>query len=73
MKSCNSFLVRHWLIDDEPESQRQFFDIEHIKSGEHFRVTSLYEAETWMVRNLRTQPGDDDSEPQRLIADDFSR
>jgi hypothetical protein len=66
MKSCTSFLVRHWLIDDEPESERQFFDIEHITSGEHFRVTSFLEAEALMLASRRNRPSDDETAAESL-------
>ena len=48
MRLYNSFLVRCWLIRSAPEGERSVLDIEHIQTGEHFRPSSLAEAEGWM-------------------------
>jgi len=53
MRLYNSFLVRCWLISSAPEGERSVLDIEHIQTGEHFRPSSLAEAEGWMFEALR--------------------
>ena len=53
MRLYNSFLVRCWLIGSAPEGERSVLDIEHIQTGEHFRPSSLSEAEGWMCDTLR--------------------
>ena len=53
MRLYNSFLVRCWLIRSAPEGERSVLDIEHIQTGEHFRPSSLSEAEGWMYDALR--------------------
>ena len=55
MRLYNSFLVRCWLISGEPEGERSVLDIEHIQTGEHFRPSSLSEAERWMNDALHRQ------------------
>jgi hypothetical protein len=52
MRLYNSFLVRCWLIRSAPEGERSVLDIEHIQTGEHFRPSSLSEAEGWMYETL---------------------
>jgi hypothetical protein len=55
MNNYSSYLVRHWLIAEEPVSnaaeqnpRTQVFDIEHVQSGRRTRVRQLEEANTWI-------------------------
>lgn len=48
MRLYNSFLVRCWTVRSAAEGERSVLDIEHIQTGEHYRPSSLSEAEDWM-------------------------
>ncbi len=52
MKLYGSFLIRCWVIRNEPESPRTVFDVEHIQRGEHLRVGNLDEVKQWMLQTL---------------------
>jgi hypothetical protein len=52
MKHYSSFLVRCWLIDDTSD-ERSVIDVEHIQSGGRTKVTSMGEAEQWMLEACR--------------------
>lgn len=66
MKFYSSFLIRCWLIRNEPattqpaaalEAGEKFvFDVEHIQNGERLRATTPQEALTWMTSRLCTGP-----------------
>lgn len=71
MKFYSSFLIRCWLIRNEPattqpattqpaaalEAGEKFvFDVEHIQNGERLRATTPQEALTWMTSRLCTSP-----------------
>ena len=68
MKSYSSFLVRCWLIPDESNGQRSVFDVEHIQTGDHCRVTALTEAQEWMLAACRNaQPSPSERKPASLL------
>ena len=69
MRLYNSFLVRCWLIRTAPEGERSVLDIEHIQTGEHFRPSSLAEAQDWMHDALRRE---DETAAARAHAEDLN-
>ena len=54
MKSQGSFLLRCWLIQDQAETERTIFDIEHVQTGKHERVGNLAEAHHWIINQCMT-------------------
>ena len=53
MKCYRSFLIRCWVIEDLPLSEKKIIDVEHIQSGERTRVAEMSEAEEWMFAVTR--------------------
>jgi hypothetical protein len=67
MRTYSSYLIRCWLIRDDPQNERAVFDIEHIQTGEHLRATSLAEVYDWIMATgqtakLKTTSPDDEEE-----------
>jgi len=55
MNNYSSYLVRHWLLTEDPPSsctaqkdRAQVFDIEHVQSGRRTRVQDLSDARAWI-------------------------
>ena len=55
MNNYSSYLVRHWLLTEDPptncaeqKDRAQVFDIEHVQSGRRTRVQDLSEARAWI-------------------------
>jgi hypothetical protein len=55
MNNYSSFLVRHWLLTEDPptnaqnqKDRAQVFDIEHVQSGRRTRVGDLSDARAWI-------------------------
>ena len=54
MNNYSSYLIRHWLLTEDPTTDcaeqkvRQVFDVEHVQSGRRTRLGSLNEAQTWI-------------------------
>ena len=55
MNNYSSYLVRHWLLREDPpttcaeqQDRAQVFDIEHVQSGRRTRVRDLSEARAWI-------------------------
>ena len=66
MNNYSSYLVRHWLLKEDPPTNcadekagAQVFDIEHVQSGRRTRVQDLGEAEKWIaaVSKESNEPG----------------
>ena len=49
MRLYSSFLVRCWFSEDALRGDKPVLQIEHIQSGGQTRVTSLTEAEEWIL------------------------
>lgn len=52
----SSFLIRYWRFVNEPQTERWYFEIEHIQSGARRRVKNLAEAQPWMEEKAETKP-----------------
>jgi len=55
MNNYSSYLVRHWLLTEDPTrpgvahgDRAQVFDIEHVRSGRRTRVQDLNDARAWI-------------------------
>ena len=48
MKTYSSFVVRYWVIRDQPLGERTVLDVEHVQTGDRLRAASLAEAYEWM-------------------------
>jgi hypothetical protein len=71
MKCYRSFLIRCWVIEDPPRSEKKIIDVEHIQSGDRTRVAEMSDAEEWMFavtrkataasKAARNKPGSDET------------
>jgi len=59
MKAYSSFVVRCWVLKDQPLGERRVLDVEHVQSGERLRTSNFGEARAWMESMARH----DESEP----------
>ncbi|MDQ3817106.1 MAG: hypothetical protein M3362_05380 [Acidobacteriota bacterium] len=48
MRFYTSFVVRCWVLEEPGLGRRSIVDLEHIQTGDHYRVTSLTEAQRQM-------------------------
>jgi hypothetical protein len=52
----SSFLIRYWRFVNEKQTERSYFEIEHIQSGARRRVYNLAEAQFWIEKAAELRP-----------------
>jgi hypothetical protein len=57
-KVYTSFVVRCWVLKDQPLGERSVLDVEHVQSGERLRAANFTEASAWMDAVARTAEPD---------------
>jgi hypothetical protein len=75
VKAYNSFVVRCWVLRDQPLGDRRILDVEHVQSGKHLRTASFAEACAWMegAAEVEAPEGASDVGPPRLAARNSGR
>jgi hypothetical protein len=48
VKVYSSFVVRCWVLKDQPLGERRILDVEHVQSGERLRTTNFADVCAWM-------------------------
>jgi hypothetical protein len=57
-KAYNSFIVRTWLLKNQPLGERLVVDVEHVQSGRRLRTTNFADVSAWMESADRSLESD---------------
>lgn len=55
MRFYTSFVVRCWVLEEPGLGRRSIVDLEHIQTGDHYRVASLTEAQQQMADTCQAE------------------